>query len=1010
VGVVQVPADVVQAVAAIGDYTGVREANAGELDGAWAASDDLRALEAHWKALGEAETVTLSSFVYKKSHGGVFDTDRGPVKLVMAPSSVEEQDAQIVLATWSGGRAMWLEYWAPGSAGPELTLVFATRQGLATTTFETFVSEVQELGRPVRGEQQQALEKPDTLCNSFIENVCEHVAGYAETGSVNACLLRALPTLLRYSKDLCLPLAPTGIGLPVCATVLAATLGVAFCHATAGLTADAVEGLCNLSLGCGFKAVGFESCSCVEFASDVCAEQCQELASASLCGIVEKKKFKTSRTYKSPIFNALCRKLQFSGTRGPLSKGGEICKEALSTLCENVHEGVVADSCNCLCKAAASLDLNQCSPENLAASGDGGASAGGADAGGASGASSAGAGDELEAGATGYGGATGGGGDSGDGEPVTGAAARSIGDPHFATFDGLAYDFQAPGEFVLSALVADPLGDRVQARHEGLSTDICPHVTLNTAVAARLGGKRIALYAGAAPTLLVDGTPLDLAEQQTVELGSGVSLARPSTPVWEARWADNGHLRLQVNGWQNDHHIDVTFTPPSSWQGLTRGLLGDRDGIAGNDLRLADDSFLVPPFTWEDFYLRYAAAHRVTEDDTLFDYGPGQSALTFQRLTLPGRPATPDSLPPDLRHAAEEICAATGVEHPTLLDACVLDVACSGGDARQADWIKTVPTPVETLMLDAEPVREPLPSTFVTTTGLYDESDDLTAACQAELGPNSELADWLDVRGIPTPSLDAWRTSMGLVTNDADELLLMVNGQRTSAGEHHFITWHDHAPPAGSVNHDQLDNHLIDLASRPTVHGRVLCRLCGNEPCGLSVGSQPSNPGSSCADIVEQQGARGDGSYWIQPPGASTPLEVSCDMSVLGGGWTRLTAQLAPLLDTQSQKSYLYLLNGRWYRSPITSLAWSWAQGQELLGTYSYFNGLETSSYVCNGSNEKPPYGIGCSSGPFDTLKTIPWFSPNPQAGVCPICQNLVGAFGPGACYNDVAIYVRTEP
>ena len=51
------------------------------------------------------------------------------------------------------------------------------------------------------------------------------------------------------------------------------------------------------------------------------------------------------------------------------------------------------------------------------------------------------------------------------------------------------------------------------------------------------------------------------------------------------------------------------------------------------------------------------------------------------------------------------------------------------------------------------------------------------------------------------------------------------------------------------------------------------------------IGQDPNNPGTDCADILQQDPSAGDDVYWISPNG-STPFEAYCLMSIAGGGWT----------------------------------------------------------------------------------------------------------------------------
>ncbi|MFC7614395.1 hypothetical protein ACFQV2_13570 [Actinokineospora soli] len=77
--------------------------------------------------------------------------------------------------------------------------------------------------------------------------------------------------------------------------------------------------------------------------------------------------------------------------------------------------------------------------------------------------------------------------------------------------------------------------------------------------------------------------------------------------------------------------------------------------------------------TTDELYDEIGESWRV--EDSLFDYGPGESTETFTDRALPAKRLTLADLPAERRRAGERACA--GVE---LYDSCVFDVAVSGND------------------------------------------------------------------------------------------------------------------------------------------------------------------------------------------------------------------------------------------------------------------------------------------------------------------------------------------
>ena len=110
-------------------------------------------------------------------------------------------------------------------------------------------------------------------------------------------------------------------------------------------------------------------------------------------------------------------------------------------------------------------------------------------------------------------------------------------------------------------------------------------------------------------------------------------------------------------------------------------MLGDGDGDPDNDL-LTRDGTLIPVEVAIDpprFYDTYIDSWRITADESLFHYGPGESTESFQVTGFPDRTVTFEDLIDDgAGEAAEAACREGGITRPELIAACVYDLVVTG--------------------------------------------------------------------------------------------------------------------------------------------------------------------------------------------------------------------------------------------------------------------------------------------------------------------------------------------
>ena len=237
------------------------------------------------------------------------------------------------------------------------------------------------------------------------------------------------------------------------------------------------------------------------------------------------------------------------------------------------------------------------------------------------------------------------------------SCSTSLGDTHITTFDGLYYDFQAAGDFVLADAGPDFI---VQARQQsGLAAFDNPLVTVNTAVAVKMGANRIAIYDNPA-RVVINGATRSVADGASLKLPGDVYLLRVGNGYAVTRSTGEAVRADLYNGWMN-----ITV-------GLGRRSRSSAHGILASPTRMALSTAtgeeLKEPVSADDLYRRYAPSWLVKPNASLFaehtiEYAAPQKIFFARDL---------DSAAYEKARAA---CAAAGVADAAHLDACTLDAA-----------------------------------------------------------------------------------------------------------------------------------------------------------------------------------------------------------------------------------------------------------------------------------------------------------------------------------------------
>jgi len=280
----------------------------------------------------------------------------------------------------------------------------------------------------------------------------------------------------------------------------------------------------------------------------------------------------------------------------------------------------------------------------------------------------------------------------------------TAGDPHIKTVDGVNYDFQSAGEFVLlrdeylevqarqTAVETEaPLGANA---HTGLSS--C--VSVNSAVAVRIGGHRITyqpnLNGEPDPSglqLRVDGK-LSSLSKGGIPLPSGARIISTTAPGGIQIEAPGGTVVIITPGWWNHYqlwYMNIDVRNPRATQGVMGAI------APGNWLPALPDGSLLGPRPrdlhqrYVDLYEKFEGAWRVSSTTTLFDYAPGTSTSNFaieswpmenpQSCALPKQPEGTPPKPPVkglALNVAEQHCKAV-VANDRRAN-CVQDVMATG--------------------------------------------------------------------------------------------------------------------------------------------------------------------------------------------------------------------------------------------------------------------------------------------------------------------------------------------
>ena len=272
-----------------------------------------------------------------------------------------------------------------------------------------------------------------------------------------------------------------------------------------------------------------------------------------------------------------------------------------------------------------------------------------------------------------------------DGRPPVipeGIEADVFGDPHIVTLDGLGYDFQAVGDYILveTVLPGDENPFQVQVRFEPLpGSDL---VSVTTRMAVNIGDTVVEINALGPDTLLIGGvavTPEQLALLALDADGDGTADVFFDEALSEFTIILNDlNEALKIKNMDGVLNVCVFLSDDADagHANNVRGLMGNANGDTTDDLMLRTEPFTVfTDPTFDELYVTYADSWRVQTDERLFtdDEGTGNFPDNF-----PAAKITIDDLPPAVLAAAEAAVDEAGITDPIIRESAILDFALTG--------------------------------------------------------------------------------------------------------------------------------------------------------------------------------------------------------------------------------------------------------------------------------------------------------------------------------------------
>ncbi len=249
---------------------------------------------------------------------------------------------------------------------------------------------------------------------------------------------------------------------------------------------------------------------------------------------------------------------------------------------------------------------------------------------------------------------------------VTPPTTSSRGDVHIRTPDGLVYDFQAVGDYILSQTTTGEV--KLQARQETPANN--PQVSVNTAAGLYVAGDKLEFYLRPERSFYINDVLTDL-PTGFVQLpqGGSIDLSGTGSPTdYTIIWPD-GNTGARVIVYAD--HLDLGIARLGG--SLTyEGVLGNLDWDTQNDMQIRGGELITPPAT-ADQLKTFGDSWLVPAGESLFD-----DVLPTDEAAVAEAPLTLLDIDPAVRAEAKQTCQNADISNPLALDNCTYDVGATG--------------------------------------------------------------------------------------------------------------------------------------------------------------------------------------------------------------------------------------------------------------------------------------------------------------------------------------------